>query len=200
MTHTVKNSSGEVLTFKSTTDSSDQLRPSVIVDTMTSAPFGTVGDAAVAAGAQGTMLALLRTMTGQLATGVVAQPSTALIGDVGLKARGAGGLSVLYLHSAADQNMTQVKTTSGTVYGWSITNASAAAYCKLYDVTATANLTTGGHLKHAIRLPASDGHVQSIPHGIAFASGIALALVAGGATNSTVAVGASDIDVNLYYA
>jgi hypothetical protein len=200
MTHTAKNSSGEVLTFKSTTDSSGELRPSIIVDSLSTAQFGAVGDSTVAPGSQGSLLALQRSLLSQVASGITLQPSTAQIGDVGLKARGAGGLSMFYLHSAGDQNMSQVKTTSGTVYGWTITNASAAAYFKLYDVTATGGLTTAGHLKHSVRLFASAESRQAIPHGLAFASGIALALVAGGATNSTVAVGASDIDVNLYYA
>jgi hypothetical protein len=210
VTHTVKNSSAETLTFKSTTDSSDQLRPSVIVDSLTTGQFGALGDATVAPGSQGNLLALTRSIHSQIASGITLQastqqigqlqPSTNQVGDVGLKARGAGGLSVHYLHSAGDHNLTQVKTTSGTLYAWSLNNSSAAAWLKFFDTTATSSGTTGMSPKFSIKLGASENRDQSVPHGIAFASGIAFALTAAGATNATAGVGASDVDVNLFYA
>lgn len=199
MTHTAKDSLGVTQSFKSGT-ASGELVPHVNVDALSTAQLGSVGDSTVSPGSQGTLLALTRSLLSQVASGVALQASTAQIGNVALQPRAAVGAGVYTHLSLATQNRTQVKTSSGTVYGWSISNASAAAYVKLYDsVSATASGTSALVPKLTIRVPASGDRDYSNPMGIVFSSGIAFGMVSGAGAAASGAVGASDIVLNLFY-
>jgi len=180
MTHQAKDAAGGTLTFKSGT-SSGELVPYHHVESVPVDPFGNSSDAAVSAGAAGSISAKLRTISAQLSTAIA-----------------FANTSAYYLLSAAGTNRNQIKTSSGTVYGWSISNASAAAYVKLYDVTSTGAGTTAMTPKVSVRVNASDVRDYSILSGIKFSSGISIAIVAGAGQVSSP-VGASDVIANVFF-
>lgn len=116
-----------------------------------------------------------------------------------LQAVTSGGLSIKRLLSAATNNAQNVKASAGQLYGWEIANTNAAArYVKLYNETTTpAPATDVAAL--VIQVPASGKAVASHDTGIAFSVGIGLATVTGIAEADNTAVGAGDLEVNLFY-
>lgn len=119
-----------------------------------------------------------------------------------LRASTTGGATPYKLISAASTNATSVKAQSGTVYMISAINLNAAVrYLKLYN---KASAPTVGTDTPVLTLPipgntAGAGFNISIPQGIDFGTGIALALTTGSADADTGAVAASEIIVNLAY-
>lgn len=112
------------------------------------------------------------------------------------------GLTPYHLISAASTNATSVKGSPGKVYTIAAFNVNAAArYLKLYDLAIAPTVGTTVPV-HTFALPGSatgSGVVLSIPGGITFAAGIALALTTGMADADTGAVGSADVAVNLDY-
>jgi hypothetical protein len=110
-----------------------------------------------------------------------------------------GPASNAKLISAASTNATSVKGSAGQVFGWFIFNANASTrYVKLYN---KATAPTVGTDTPTIVLPIPGGSAANVEftNGIAFGTGIALALTTGMADSDTGAVAASDLVVNLFY-
>jgi hypothetical protein len=118
-----------------------------------------------------------------------------------------GGLAVgpgsgAKLISAASTNATSVKSSAGQVYAIYAHNINAAVrYLKVYN---KASAPTVGTDVPVLTLPipgnaAGAGFVLETTHGIAFATGIAIALTTGVADTDTGAVAANEIVVNLLY-
>jgi hypothetical protein len=118
-----------------------------------------------------------------------------------------GGLSVgpasgAKLISAATTNATSVKAGGGQIYGWSISNVNAAArFVKLYDKASAPTVGTDVPVMTILVPGATTGGqaVYSAPAGIAFPTGIALAITTGVGNADTGAVAANEIVVNLFF-
>jgi hypothetical protein len=111
----------------------------------------------------------------------------------------AGGLTIARTISAATTNATSVKASAGQVFGWYISNANAAArFLKLYNKASAPTVGTDTPVM-TIQIPAGAAANVEFSHGIAFATGIALALTANVADADTSAVAANEIIINLLY-
>lgn len=105
--------------------------------------------------------------------------------------------------STADTNTASIKAAAGTVYGWSIGNLNAAArYVKLYN---KASVPVVGTDTPFLTLPipgntAGAGSNLALPGGIAFGTGIALAITANAADADATVIGAGDVILNVFYA
>lgn len=128
---------------------------------------------------------------------------TNTIGSVGLAPRTSGGLSISRVISAATTNATSVKASAGQVFGWFASNVNAAArYLKLYNKASAPTVGSDTPVM-TILIPgntAGAGTNIEYTNGIAFATGIALALTTGVADADTGAVAANELVVNLLYA
>lgn len=114
-----------------------------------------------------------------------------------------GGWLTNQVISAATTNATSVKASSGQVGGWYLSNINAAArYLKLYDLAVAPTVGTST-AKMTIAIPgggaAGAGANIEFTQGIAFTTGVALALTTGVANTDTGAVAANEIVVNLMY-
>lgn len=124
------------------------------------------------------------------------------IGNVGLAPQTSGGLSIGRVISAGSTNATSVKASAGQVFGIYAHNINAAVrYLKLYN---KASAPTVGSDTPVLTLPipgntAGAGFVLEPSNGIAFSTGIALALTTGVADSNSTAVAANEIVVNLLY-
>lgn len=128
---------------------------------------------------------------------------SALIGDVDLQLRATGGSTSFKLISAASTNATSVKASAGKVVGIQAFNLNAEErFLKFYNKASSPTVGTDTPIK-VLAIPGATtgaGFVVSLPHGIGFSTGIALALTTGIADADTGAVAASEIVVNLDYA
>ena len=122
------------------------------------------------------------------------------ISDYGLITRPVGsGQSVYHAVSAASNNAVNIKGSAGLVYGWQIfNNAGYVVYVKLYNKATTPApasdtpvLTIGVQAGTSIQLVNSTG--------IAFATGIGIAIVKGISDSDNTSVAASDCVVNVEY-
>lgn len=120
--------------------------------------------------------------------------------QVAPKAMTKGGATPFNMLSAASTNATSVKGSAGTVYNILATNTNASArFLKLYDKATAPTVGTDTPVFTAL-IPATNGIVNmSVPVGIAFANGIALAITGAVTLADTTAVGANDVSVNLTY-
>jgi len=150
-----------------------------------------------------------------IATAPVLVAGSAIIGNVGIDQTTpgttnavqpipgtSGGLSISRVISAATTNATSVKASAGQVYSIYAHNVNAAArFLKLYN---KASAPTVGTDTPVLTLPipgnaAGAGFVWDVPPGIAFGTGIALAITAAVTDADTTAVAANEIVVNLLY-
>ena len=121
------------------------------------------------------------------------------IGDVGLRPRVSGGLS-MFRTLDLDETEEEIKASVGQVYGYYFYNAAASVrYLKFYNATA-ANVTVGTTTPVlTLPLPAgAAGHVP-FPQGIAFSTAITVAATTGLADNDTGAPAANDVILNVFY-
>ena len=114
-----------------------------------------------------------------------------------------GGLIPYQRVSTADNNADTVKASAGQVYSIQAFNNSAnIAYLKLYNKASNPAPATDTPLK-TILIPANSlgsGAVFDFGNlGLQFATGIAIAIVAGIATNDNTAVAANETVVNIDY-
>jgi len=108
-------------------------------------------------------------------------------------------LSTTGITSAATNNSTNVKAGRGAVYGWSISNTTAAIkYVKLYN---KATAPTCGTDTPVIRIgvPATSTVSYVNPIGINMPTGLGYCIVTGAADTDNTAVAANDIFLNLSY-
>jgi len=112
------------------------------------------------------------------------------------------GATTHRLMSAATTNATSVKASAGTVYGvFAINLSSTIRYLKLYN---KASAPTVGVDTPMLTLPVPGdttgaGFTLSVPQGIAFSTGIALALTTGYTDADAVAVGAGELFIHTFY-
>lgn len=116
----------------------------------------------------------------------------------------AGGATPYKLISAASTNATSVKGSGGTVYNITASNVNAAVrYLKLYNKASAPTVGTDTPVQ-VYAIPGNTaGAGTNIPiglPGLAFGTGIALAITTGAADSDTGAVAANEIIVNLGYA
>lgn len=112
------------------------------------------------------------------------------------------GASVYRAVSAANNNAAVIKASAGVVYGIHINNVNAAArYLKLYNkATTPAPATDNALLKLVIPLaPSSAVQNISFPAGVAFTTGIGVALVTGIADTDNTSVAANEHMINVIY-
>jgi len=111
-------------------------------------------------------------------------------------------MSIFSVNSAASTNATNVKASAGSVYGWSITNLSAALkFIRIYNkATAPVPASDAALIVARIALPAgatSNCTFEVAPH--ACSAGVGFDITgAMGDTNAT-AVAANDVVLNLFY-
>lgn len=109
-----------------------------------------------------------------------------------------GGTSVYHLASAASTNATVVKNSVGQLYGYMISNTSAAyTYLAFHDTASTP--TAGASVLFKIGIPAGGAANLSFSNGVAFASGIAITTVTGAPDSNSTGVALSDQIINLFY-
>lgn len=110
-----------------------------------------------------------------------------------------GGLLISRTLSAATTNSTNVKGSVGQVYGWYLFNANAAVrYLKLYNKATAPTVGTDTPVM-TIPIPAGAAANVEYANGIAFATGIGLALTTGVTDADTGAVALNEIIINLLY-
>lgn len=126
-----------------------------------------------------------------------------MTGFTSLQAEVSGGVKNHRIISANTDNAALVKSTTGQVLGWYITNINAAiAYVKLYN---KATAPTVGTDTPVLTIPvpgntAGSGCTVFIPTGVdEFSNGIGIGIVTGVADNNNTAVAANEVVVNLFY-
>ena len=155
--------------------------------------------ASVATG-HGTAAGALRVELPTDGTGVVGLAAgTNAIGNVGLAPQTSGGCLISRTLSAASTNATSVKASAGQVFGVRAFNANAATrYLKLYNKASAPTVGTDTPVD-TIPLPSGVTTGFMLDSGVAFGTGIALALTTGIADLDTGAVGANDVAVAVFY-
>lgn len=109
------------------------------------------------------------------------------------------GLSIHHLVAAATTNGTSVKGSAGNVYGWSLTNKSAAIqFYKIFN-KATAPTTGTDTPVITIGVPALTTVAQSFEKGLSFATGIGIAYTNLIADLDNTVVVAADAVLQLFY-
>lgn len=118
-----------------------------------------------------------------------------------LTSDGGQGARVARFVSAASNNATVIKSSTGRVLGVSVNNTNAAArYLKFYDKTGTpAPATDNFLLLLVIPLAPSSAVNIAFPGGIKFATGIGVALVTGIGDTDNTSVAANEHSVNVIY-
>ena len=109
-----------------------------------------------------------------------------------------GGCLTFHLESAATTNPTVVKNSAGQVYGWFIYNSNAAAR-KLCFHNSAAAPTAGAGIFFTLVIPPQSAANVFFPVGVAFTTGIAITTVVGLPDNSSAAVAADDLNINIFY-
>lgn len=109
------------------------------------------------------------------------------------------GLTTRRFNAAATTNATAVKASAGQVYGWSISNAAAAArYVRLFDKATAPTVGTDVPVL-TIALAAGATTTFSTEIGITFANGIGFCITGGNGDADTTAVTANDVTGAIYY-
>jgi hypothetical protein len=128
--------------------------------------------------------------------------SANLVGDVavGVRANATNAGTIAKILSAASTNATLVKATAGRVYGWSLSNTTAAyKFVKLFN-KATAPVPGTDVPVFTIGIPANSSVSISHPAGMAFATGIGYSITNLAADADTTVVAASDVLGSIVYA
>ena len=114
----------------------------------------------------------------------------------------AVGVTPFRLLSANSTNGTNIKSSSGNLYGWSITNTNASIrYVKVYDKSTTPSVGTDTPIL-TIMIPGNangTGNNIFISGGMAFTNGLGIGITTGAPDNDTGAVGANEVIVNMFY-
>jgi len=160
---------------------------------------GAIADAAVTAGASGSISAKLRSISRDLIANIVLAAGTNIIGYFGLAPRTSGGLSTYKLISAGTTNAQSVKGSAGQLYGWYISSSAVKTrYIKFYN---KASAPTVGSDTPVLTLGIPGGGAANIEYtnGIDFTTGIAIAMTVNAADADSNAITANDITINLLY-
>lgn len=113
--------------------------------------------------------------------------------------RKSAAASTYHKISAATTNADTVKASAGLVTGYYLINTNAAfRYVKLYDKAS--NPTVGTDVPLCVYgIPGASAANLNIDPPIAFATGIAIAIVTGLADSDATAVAVTEVGVTLYY-
>lgn len=104
-----------------------------------------------------------------------------------------------HLLSAATTNATSLKSTTGVLYGYSLSNTNASArYFRLYDLAAAPTVGTST-IKHTVQVPANATLIRVYPNGLHFTNGIAFSATGAMGDTDTTAIGAGDLSIDLDY-
>ena len=139
------------------------------------------------------------TVTANIGTGSLAA-GTNLIGDVGIQVRAnaTGAASIHHIVSAATTNVAQIKATAGRVYGYCLSNTTAAwVYVKLHNV---ASATAGAAVAMTVGIPPNGKAECHIPMGIGFGTAISRSIVTGAADTDATAVTANAVVGDIFFA
>lgn len=141
------------------------------------------------------------TVTANIGTGSLAA-GTNLIGDIGIQVRAnaTGAASITKLQSAASTNATLIKATAGRVFGWTLTNTTAAVkVVRLYNLTVAPTVGTSVPVYNIV-IPPNGAVSQSVPVGLSHATGISYSITNGLADLDATAVAANDVIGSIYWA
>lgn len=113
--------------------------------------------------------------------------------------RKSGSANTYHKISAASTNADTVKAAAGFVTGYYLVNEAASfRYVKLYNKAS--NPTVGGDTPRCVYgIPATSAANICLDPPVAFATGIAIAIVAGIADSDATAVAANEVAVTLHY-
>lgn len=114
----------------------------------------------------------------------------------------AGGASIYRKIGAASTNAANIKGSAGTVYGITATNVNAAAvFLKLYNKATSPTVGTDTPVMTMLIPGATTGggFVFSVPQGIAFATGISVAITGAVGDADTTAVSANEQLIHILY-
>lgn len=110
-----------------------------------------------------------------------------------------GGLTTWTLTALGGVNSNSVKGSAGQLYGWQITNLSAAKrYVKLYNGSAAPTVGTDP-VPIKIPLLATDKSEMYFDSGIPFSAGIGVGTTTGLADTDTGSVTAGDLVINFFF-
>lgn len=124
---------------------------------------------------------------------------SSLIGDVGIKPRTSGGLTIFHLVSAASTNATNIKASAGQVFGWYISNRNSSSFMKVAFHNTAGTPTAGSGVVSTVDIPPLSAANVFDEIGIAFGTGIAITTVSGAADTDATAVAANDLNINIFY-
>lgn len=140
------------------------------------------------------------TVTANIGTGSLAAGTNA-IGDVGLQGRAnaTGAMSTAKILAAASTNATLIKASAGRVFGWQLTNTTAAVkVVRLYNLTVAPTVGTSVPA-YVIVIPANGTVTASFPVGIAHATGISYSITNAIADLDATVTAANDVLGAIYW-
>ena len=195
--YVAKDATGTTITFRST-DSGSVQTPRHHVDSVPADPFGATADAAVSAGATGSISAKLRSISRDLVANIVLAAGTNTIGNVVNVPATSGGLSNYHAVAAASDNAANVKASAGQLYSVTVyNNAAYSVYVKFHNTAGTP--TAGAGVVRTVGVPAGGGNNWSSDIGVAFGTGIGITIVKDITDAGTTAVALSDCVVDVQY-
>ena len=167
---------------------------------------GSTTDAAWSGSGAGTLVAIEKKISAQMAGAIPAQATDGVvIGGAQPVASTLGGATPYNLIAASGTNSTLISAGVHTVYGVQLANIGAApAYLKLYD-KATAPTCGTDTPKAVFIIPAAataangGGSNVAIPVGKAFALGLGICTVTGIDNTNSTGVAASNVAINIDY-
>lgn len=109
--------------------------------------------------------------------------------------------SPFHIASAANTNATVIKASAGTLWGVSVSNSNASSWrsVKFYDKATTPVPGTDVPILAFSVPPYSVRDIILPAAGVAFATGIGVALVQGAEDLSSVAVGAAEVVLDVFF-
>lgn len=124
------------------------------------------------------------------------------MGDVGIqnRANATGAATISKFTAAATTNAASIKASAGRVVGFSLTNTTASVkYFRFFNKASAPTMGTDSPV-FVVPIPANGRAELSIPGGIGFATGIAIACTGAVADLDTTATAASDVLGAFFYA
>jgi hypothetical protein len=196
----IKMVGGTTVAVNSGTNSAGTQRVTVATDDALNTVLGATGDAAVTAGATGSISAKLRSISRDLIANIVLAAGSNLIGVVNIAGRATGGVTPFNKISAATTNATNVKASAATLKWLSLGNVNVAArFFKVYDKASSPTVGTDTPVL-VFMIPgntAGAGREVSFPvEGILLSNGLSYAITTGVANSDTGAVAANEVTVN----
>jgi hypothetical protein len=110
----------------------------------------------------------------------------------------SGGYSNFHLVSAATTNATNIKASAGQIYAINVHNVAATVlYLKFHNTAGTP--TAGASVVYTVAVQSDVPREIVFPHGLVFSTGIGITTVTGITDASAVAVGASELVIDVSY-